>query len=441
MKRNWPIALPACALVLLGCAYPAVGQDGACPAGDYVCLDQHFGLACVNRMDGANGETCAAWLAELRSRPDVGAPEAQLLAGHTLRSLSTFGDDREMRASYRDQASAVFSRLVAENPAYVEALMALSSLVDTSEGRRELLRRAAAADPSDMLVVQSLAAAEDLPERIDLYERTYAEPHLRFGGAMSSSEGLRWRVARNLASAYRTLASSLASSQADASAVADAEARLAAFIGRVRDDFRIDAMLAQRHSDAADDPDGTAGRLSSLCRTEALGVFGGYDCIEALDAVAETAVAAGGSRAGLQLADLVATTMDSLPGSIRQLESAYPHWREVFPVTLGRLIASGADSPTVFRVYAKFETDPEARLNMLLHASEVHPEDAEVAVSLGTEYLLHGMRDAAIGEFLAAKRYLADRPQGSVDALLRIARGEQEMPAEWTERMSGEVER
>lgn len=309
MKHKPRIIQITCALMLLMFLQPAVGQAESCPLGDYVCLDQHFGLACVNRTGGATGETCAAWLAELQGRPDAGAPEAQLLVGHTLLSLSTFGADRDARASYRNQAVATFGQLVSGIPTYVSALTALSSLVETSDERRDLLVRAVAVDPSDLFVVEQLASAVSLPEFIELYEQTYDRSHLRFGGARSSSENLRWRVASRLASAYLRLAGQIASTGSDAAAIAEIEARRAALVTRAREDLRVEAIIGEIHSAPASDPERTTANLSILCQSDALTLFGAGECMEALAVVADIAETWSGTTAGITLADLVVSTM------------------------------------------------------------------------------------------------------------------------------------
>lgn len=85
----------------------------------------------------------------------------------------------------------------------------------------------------------------------------------------------------------------------------------------------------------------------------------------------------------------------------------------------------------MYRAYATYESSPEARLNTLLRGAAVHPSDPDVAIALGIEYLMRGMQSEAIEHLLSAREYLGGRSDVQIDALLRMARGEQELPAEW----------
>jgi tetratricopeptide (TPR) repeat protein len=426
-------------LFLLGHAGSVPGQQEGCPLGNFECLSERFGVACVDRIGGATADTCLAWLVELQRRSDVDAPRAMVTLGYTYSLLARLSEDRDVARSYREQAATTFRQVREEDPANVQALYGLVSIAETPEQRVDYLRQVVAISPSDLQAVNRLANAltnvgglANNLERINVQERAYAETDLRFGQTQVASEELRWRLVGDLASSYRWLVSQLMSSDADSSDIADAEANLASFIGRARSDLRIEAMVSEINREPAADPGQTTTKLSSLCRSEALSVFGANACMDSLAVVIEAVATSGGSVAGFQLADVVASTMVSMAGDYWLfIRMDYPDWIDQSVAALRRLMASGMETAALYAAYSTFESDPEARLTALQRGSALFPADGEVALELGMEYLRRGRSEDAIAQFLIAQDGLPDYSQGRVDRLTSIARGEVDARVEW----------
>ncbi len=406
MKLRLSLVLACCVLPYLLCADLVVGQIEICPEGDFRCLDQRLGAACMATPEGATAETCAVWLSELLTRPDVNAPEAQEILGHTYLLLATLSEDPVVRQSYRDQANATFQSWSIEDPTDVRSLYGLSAAATRREQSAAHLRRAVAIDPTDLRAVDFLAqvllntsGVPAITESIEIQEYAYAEADIPI-------ETRRVILASSITSHYRELIRRLESTQdasdAGAAETAEAQARLATFIAQARQDLAIDSRLMEIRQGAADDPDRTVSHLSILCHDRSLFMFGADVCVEALDTVVDAALASPATADSVNLADAIGSTLRSLAlDNLGTIDREFPGWRTHFATSLRVLMSSGVLSDTVSYAYSYVEReDADARLTTLQRGAELFPDSQDIRSALVFEYILRGMREEAIEQYL-----------------------------------------
>ncbi len=339
MNRRLSLLFTCCVLPYLFGADLVVGQVEACPVGDYRCLDQRFGAACMATPEGATDETCAVWLSELLSRPDVNAPEVQEILGHTYLLLATLSEDPVVRQSYRNQANATFQSWSIDDPTDVRPLYGLSATATRRGQSVAYLRRAVAIDPTDLRAVEFLAQVllntsgiPAITESIEIQEYAYAEAEV-------PTELRRVLLASSITSHYRELIRRLESTQdasdAGSAEIAEAQARLTAFIAQARQDLAIDSKLIEIGQAPADDPDRTVSHLSILCHDRALFMFGAGASVEALDIMVGAALASPATVDGVKLADAIGSALRSLAlDNLGTIDRAFPDWRTHFAASL-----------------------------------------------------------------------------------------------------------
>ncbi len=425
------VALACGVVLLLGFGPLVSAQDDECHVGDYACVDEQFGSACVARSMGATTETCVTLLQSLLQRADADAPEMQVTIGYTYLASGQFSEVPQTGQSYREQSAAIFEQLRgAEYPVNVRvsALYGLMAAAVSHEERVEHLRSIVAIDPSNLQAAHHLAdelrnrgGIPGLIEGVDVLQHAFTE-------SSGADVAARLRLAFGVAHRYRRLVNELASS--DPTGSAEAQAGLEAFLDRAREDFRWNSLLRDVHQDPVTDPAQTATALAIICRDHAVSTFGPHDCVESLMVVADAAARSGGTTGGLQLADAAASTMASLSIDGWRFLRAYPDWPDRVTASLRQLLSSGMETAAVFSAYAQFESDPESRLIALQRGATLFPTDGDVALFLGLEYLRHGIHDQAIEHLLVAQDEVPSHVQGRVDGLLRMARGEADLPAE-----------
>ncbi len=393
MNRTRRVVTLCCSLSLFQCMEFAFGQQDMCPIGDSQCLDQRFGAACVNLRDGATADSCATWLAYLMQRPDAGEPEPQLLAGATYRALARFTDDPHLTQSHQEQAAAVFSRVLDRDPVNIRALYGLASTASTLEDRVAYLRMAVAANPIDLQTLNRLAdtlaavgGIASVRERIEIREQAYyADADLGFGLAYGDSimqdQEARWRLTSSIVSNYSELLRHLESDADDGSELMDAETRRNRFIDQARDDLLVDATLEEVRRADTSDPEVLVTGLSLLCRSEALEIFGGRECMEALSLVADRALTSPDLEQGRRLTDVVGSTTESLLQQDSYLVRDNPDWRARVVESMEQLIASDVATPAVYANYATVQTDPEIGLSALRQGAVQFPTDSNVAIA------------------------------------------------------------
>lgn len=388
-----------------------------------MCLDREYGVACGAPYEGTStGETCSAWLDETQRRPDASAPEVQILIGSAQRAMSAFfSADLETNQLYVGQATATFRQLSDQQPDNASARIGLATLAATPEARLEYLRQAVAIDPSNLRIVDGFVSTllhlgtPGILDGIDVMQHIYREVD-------TLDEAARWRLAFSIVVSYRGLGLPQRP---------ELEADLTAFLAEAREDFRWDDMLAEILRAPMVDAGRTAAYLSTMCHRHAHTLFGSTECFDSLTAVAEAAAGSGGSDAGFRLADAVASMMMSVSSFSFLFEGQYPDWHEQFRGLLQSMMSNGIEPPTTFHAYPRFEADPQVRLLTLERGSVLFPQDGNVALALGSEYLIRGRNDEAIVQFHIAREYLPEYAKGGVDNFMRIAHGEMEMPEDW----------
>lgn len=426
--KPFSLTLVTCTTIALATVQHVRGQGGECPSGDHACLDRQFGAACSNISAGATVETCSAYLEMLGGRPDADIVDVQLLLAAAYRALAdTFSDGGATSEYYREQAAATFRQVHDRNPENVQALYGMGTVAPTREARLDYLRQIVETNPSDVSAVESLVRAlrhlgtPGVLEAIDVRRRGY-------DNADRLDAAARWRLAFGIVLDHQVLFARLVSSP---SQLADAQARLDAFLDEAREDFRWEQLLSDISESAALDVERTTSNLSTVCHRHALTVFGPTGCMESIAHVAETVTSMGASPAGLQLADATASTMLSTFLVEFLLHDEYPDYQDRFLLSLRRMLSVGAGIGTVYVAYANIESDPQLRLIALQDGSARFPSDGQIALTLGSEYLRQGMRDQAADPLLMARAELPDYTHGRIDRLLGIASGEVSMPAEW----------
>ncbi len=413
MNHRSLIVSTCCMLLYPGWGDLAIGQSNQCPVEDYRCLDQRFGAACMATPEGATAETCAAWLSELLDRTDVNAPEVQEILGHTYLLLATLSESPDARQSYRDLADVTFQGRSTEDPSDVRPLYGLSAAARTREQSAAHLRRAVAIDPTDLRAVEFLARVllnmSGIPavlESIEIQEYAYAEADL-------SNEMTRLRLASSLAFHYRNfierLESALGTPESDEARIADAQARLTAFIERVRQDMAIDTKLMEIRQAPTEDSSLTVSYLSTLCHRHAIVVFGAGNCIDSMDVVIEAALTTSTTAVGTQLAEAIGSTLRSMVIDAWMFERDFPEWRRHFAASLRELIAAGVQSEAVYynHYYMELE-DAGARLLTLQRGLELFPDSQNIRQALVGEYVLRRMREEAIEQYLILMAGRAD---------------------------------
>ncbi len=395
------------AMLLIGFGLSAPAQNGDCPIGDTMCLDQRFGAACVDIREGATEETCTIWLAELQRRPDIGEPDTQLLVGVTYSALFKLSDDPSLSRNFRELGTTTFRQLLDQYPTDIRALYGLASTATSREEYAGYLRQIIDIDPNNLHAVEHLgnilldmAGASQALESVDIRERAYAEAALM-------DPATRLRLAYGVTVTYRTLnhhlLEALESSEADRIRISEAEDRLSAFVDQVREDFRSDRMSGEINQEAIGDPDHAIAQLTIICDRHALSVFGAGDCMESVNNIAESIVASPQTAPATRLADAVGSILVSMVIDEWRFQRDFPDWRERFAESLRTLMTSGVRSGAVYYAYYYFELDdPDARLNALQQGSTLFPENRNIARALGEEYVRYGMRDEAVEQFLVA---------------------------------------
>jgi tetratricopeptide (TPR) repeat protein len=271
----------------------------------------------------------------------------------------------------------------------------LSNFAETLEERIRLMREASANDPTNDALLELLADAlfrNDAREAAEILERAYAvAPTSRRRQHLVSKAIIVYKYAGALEQAN-------------------------ALQNRAREDFAIDARLAELANPAATSPDRVGTALEDVCAADMMVIFGWSACVEGI-------VRAGEAAKGVNALDEgVARGVLTAAQSAAQLAESHPEWRARFLSVLEPIVASGTASSATYRALALITTDKEQRLRTMQKAATRFPSDGEIVLGLGLAFYDVRKMDDAISAFSKAKGLLPDMRQPFIDQMLGQAR-------------------
>lgn len=365
-------------------------QDLGCAPTDALCWDRQQVEMC--RVEGATIDSCSNWLQALEQSPAAVHPNVRLSMGSANFGLAGMTSDETERAQYRDRAKQIYRAVVEDDPANTGAWLGLSSLAETREQRANLLREAAATDPTDDGVLGLLAnVLFDPLERAVVLEQGYS---------VAPTETRKLYFARNAVTAYE---------------IAGAADRAAALRARVRTDLRLDDRLGDLADPKAASPDRVGVALEEACKSDMLQIFGAASCLENIQTVLEaaeedTAFLDSASR-GIQVA---------ARGSL-WLQIEDPQWRQRFESALDALIDTGVAPVSAYTTHAFVTQSTERRVQTMRAAAVQFPLDGEIAFGLGLAEFDAGNRSEAIQALSQARDSLPESRHEFIDQMLSRA--------------------
>jgi tetratricopeptide (TPR) repeat protein len=375
------------AFIALSCLFLVpVGRPNAqslsCDRDDYRCLQREYESVC-REPRFATRESCADWVQRLESHPFAMAPDWRLIAAAAYGALADFSGSPERATQFRREETTIYRDLIAQNPRNVQALIGLSAVVDDSQERIDLLRRAIVVDPNNRFalkaLVSDLAASGSEGEAAPLLERAYT----------SAKGRAKWKYAFDALLLYRRIGNS------------DAAERLR---GRVLEDIGLTGSENEVATRDFTDLVVASTTLSSVCDESVIYILGAATCLEAIESALQTIENSAALEQRTALADILMSAMLSA-GRSGTVQTFEPSWRSRFQRNVESVLASGVESGTIYDAYASFVASPEARLMALEKAAALAPADGQIVYRLGLAYLELHMEEEGI-EFLRRARPL-----------------------------------
>src|SRR5690606_30458545 len=141
-----------------------------------------------------------------------------------------------------------------------------------------------------------------------------------------SADEKKWRIAANAVLRYRRAASIVRAND---------------FVELVRRDFELDRKMARFRDVTVVPPTLRSETLRSVCSEYAITIFGGENCVRAVDAVGRFVKEAPDTSLALAAAEDLADTMVRAAGSGWMIEEAVPDWHARFLDWMNEIIKSG----------------------------------------------------------------------------------------------------
>lgn len=392
----------------------AAGQQVLnCDITDHPCLDRATEIPCLH--EGATERAClaVAELLELTLEESYTVSLGKALAVVNMHLATNYSPPRSASASaYLDNARALLMEVIERDPTDAIAYLGFARIAELEgEDRIHWLREAAAANDEPIYTRFLASALENEVGGFDahlesarLTERLYDRQEI--GPNKWQTGGNTWVKFIGLKEEYPDRVG---------------EPLSATFAHRVREDAKLDALL-QLLQEPENSPLQVSDALELICFDPILGIFGFDDCIERIEAVVTAAL----SEPDTDDRDLlIRAAVNGMSAAANwRIPFARPDWRGIYDDWFERLLSAADTTDTLIELHlarANLAGNSPARLDALVSALEVSPNNADLHLKLGTAYLDQRMWRDAREHLIVARRLAPAEDYARIDNFLRIA--------------------